>query len=58
MTTAPGIPIPVYQTIVIVDQVRNAWEEQTALGKQPPAKVGCVDVWMMMNAPTTVVFAD
>ena len=55
MTTAPGIPIPVYQTIVTVDQIRNAWEEQTAPGKHPLAKVGCVDVWIMMNAPRTVV---
>ena len=55
MTTASAIPIPVYLTIVIVDQVRNAWEEQTPLGKHPPAKVGCVDVWIMMNAPRTVV---
>ena len=57
MTTAPAIPILVYQTFVAVDQVRNAWEEQTAHGKQPPAKVGCVDVWIMMNAPRTVVGA-
>ena len=58
MTTVPGIPIPVCQSTVIVDQVRNAWEEQTALGKHPPAKVGCVNVWIMMNAPRTVIFAD
>ena len=55
MTTAPGIPIPVYQTIVNVDLVENAWEEQTDLGKHPTAKVGCVDAWIMMNAPRTVV---
>ena len=54
MTTAPEIPIPVYQTIVTVDQVRNAWEEQTALGKQPPVKVGYVNAWIMMSAPSTV----
>ena len=57
MTTAPEIPIPVYQTIVTVEQVRNAWEEQTALGKRPVAKVGCVNVWIMMNVPVNTVFA-
>ena len=55
MKTALGIPIPVYQTTVSADQLQNAWEEQKAHGKHPPAKVGCVDVWIMMNAPRTVV---
>ena len=57
MTTAQEIPIPVYQTIVTVDQVRNAWEEQTALGKHLPVKVGCVNAWIMMNVPVNTVFA-
>ena len=53
MQIALEMPILVYQTIVIADQVWNAWEEPTPLETQPPVKKGSVNVVTMTNAPNT-----
>ena len=53
MQIALEMPILVYQTIVVADQIWNAWEEPERLEKQPPAKKDSVNVVTMANAPNT-----